>query len=154
MRHLFWLAILAGGVALAQDRPELNGVWQLDPAHSALSEMRVKSGTLSIKQDDDSIKIADTAVEDNGKERKSEYECNTNGKECAVKLNGQAVKLSAYYNGAILVTIEQRRGPDVIKTRWKTSEDGNTLTLEIANLARPGSKPETAIYTKQVTASK
>jgi hypothetical protein len=30
----------------------------------------------------------------------------------------------------------------------KTSEDGNTLTIEIANLARPGQKPDSLVYTK------
>jgi hypothetical protein len=155
MRNLLLLSTLLMTGAWAQDRPELNGVWQLDPAHCAFSEIRLKSQTLSFKQEDESIKVEDTATEESGKERKAEFECNTNGRECNVKLNGQAAKLSAYYNGAVLVVIEQRRGNDTtIRKRLKTSEDGKTLTIEVANLGRPGLKPDSLVYTKQASAAK
>ena len=151
MRKLLLLSSLVIGGVCAQDRPALNGVWQLDAAHSAFSEIKLKSQTLSIKQEDESIKIEDTATEETGKERKIEYECNTNGKECSLKVNGQALKVSAYYNGDALIVIEQRKGGDsTIRKRLKTSEDGVTLTIEVANLGRAGQKPDTLIYKKQV----
>ena len=58
MSKLLLLASLAVGGVWAQDRPALNGVWQLDAAHSAFSELKLKSQTLSIIQEDESIKIA------------------------------------------------------------------------------------------------
>jgi hypothetical protein len=150
MRKLLLLAPLVLGGIWAQDRPALNGIWQLDAAHSAFSELKLKSQTLSIKQEDESIKIEDTATEENGKERKAEYECNTNGKECSVKVNGQSVKVSAYYNADVLVVIEQRKaGDSTVRKRFKTSEDGSSMTIEISNLARPGQKPESLVYKKQ-----
>jgi hypothetical protein len=149
MRKLILVGLLALSSLWSQDRPELNGVWRLDTAHSTFSETRLKSQTLTIKQEDESIKIDDTATEESGKDRKLEYECNTNGKECSLKVNGQPLKVSAYYNGAVLVLIEQRKGNDLTtRKRMKTSEDGNTLTIEIANLARPGQKPDSLVYTK------
>ncbi len=148
MRKLLLLSSLVLSAAWPQDRPELNGVWRLDAAHSTFSETRLKAQTLSIKQEDESIKVEETATEESGKERKLEYECNTNGKECTLKLNGQAVKISAYYNGAVLVMIEQRKGSDYRK-RLKTSEDGKTLTIEIGNLGKPGQKPDSMVYAKQ-----
>jgi hypothetical protein len=155
MRKLLLLSFLAGFGAWAQDRPSLNGVWQLDTTHSAFSEARLKSQTLSIRQEDESIKVEETAMEENGKERKADYECNTNGKECAVKLNGQSFKISAYYNGDVLVVIEQRKGNDAAtRKRIKTSEDGNTLTIEVSNLGKPGQKAETLVYAKQAVAAK
>ena len=155
MRKLLLLWVLVVSGAWSQDRPALNGVWRLDPAHSAFSENRLKSQTLSIRQEDESIKFEETATEENGKDRKADYECNTNGKECALKVNGQAVKVSAYYNGDVLVVIEQRKGNDAAtRKRMKTSEDGNTLTVEIANLGRPGQKPDTLVYARQVSAAK
>jgi hypothetical protein len=147
MRKLILLASLVVSAAWPQDRPELNGVWRLDPAHSNFSEAKLKSQTLSIKQDDDSIKVEETATEENGKERKHEYECNTNGKECSLKVNGQPLKLSAYYNGAVLVMWEQRNGSE-FKRRIKTSDDGKTLTIETANLGKPGRKSESLVYEK------
>ena len=149
MRKLLLLCTLTLSAAWAQDRPELNGTWHLDPARSAFSDMKLKAQTITIHQEDESIKIADAATEDNGKERKLEYECNTNGKECALKLNGQPFKISAYYNGAVLVLIEQRKSSDAtMRKRLRTSEDGKTLTIEIANLARPGQKPDSLVYAK------
>ena len=130
----------------------MNGVWQLDAAHSAFSELKLKSQTLSIKQEDESIKIEETAAEENGKERKLEYECNTNGKECSLKVNGQAFKISAYYNADVLVVIEQRKTNDATtRKRFKTSEDGASMTIEVSNLARPGQKPDSLVYKKQRT---
>jgi hypothetical protein len=150
MRKLLLLTSLAIGGLWAQDRPALNGAWQLDVAHSTFSEIKLKSQTLTIKQDDEAIKIGETATEENGKERKLEYECNTNGKECNVKVNGQALKVSAYYNADVLVLIEQRKSNDVtIRKRLKTSEDGATMTIEVANLARPGQKADSLVYKKQ-----
>ena len=155
MRKLLLLASLVLSGAWAQDRPELNGVWRLDPSHSTFSEIRLKAQTLSIRQEDESIKFEESTTEESGKEKKLEYECNTNGRECTLKLNGQAAKLSAYYNGAVLVLMEQRRGNDsTTRKRLKTSEDGNTLTIEIANLGRPGQKPDSLVYAKQVSAAK
>ncbi len=149
MRKLLLLCALAISAVWAQDRPELNGVWRLDPARSAFSDVKLKAQTLSIHQEDESIKIAEAATEESGKERKLEFECNTNGKECSLKLNGQPVKVSAYYNGAVLVLIEQHKGNDsAMRKRLKTSEDGKTLTIEIANLARPGQKPDSLVYAK------
>jgi hypothetical protein len=149
MSKLLLLASLVVSGAWAQDRPALNGVWQLDAAHSAFSELKLKSQTLSIKQEDESIKIEETATEESGKERKAEYECNTNGKECSLKVNGQAVKVSAYYNADVLVVIEQRKTNDVtIRKRFKTSEDGASMTIEVTNLARPSLK-DTLAYKKQ-----
>jgi hypothetical protein len=148
MRNLLLLCSLAVCLASAQDRPDLNGVWRLDPAHSTFSDLKLKSQTLTIHQDDENIKIEDTAAEDNGKERKLDYECNTNGKECTLKVNGQPFKVSAYYNGAVLILIEQRKvGDTTTRKRLKTSEDGKTLTIEIANLAKPGQKPDSLVYT-------
>src|SRR3954447_12468082 len=111
MRKLLLLSTLALGAVFAQDRPSLNGVWQMDAAHSASSDTKFKSHSLSIKQEDESIKIEESA-EENGKEKKFEYECNTNGKECSLKVNGQPLKYSAYYNGDVLVVIEQRKASD------------------------------------------
>ena len=72
-----------------------------------------------------------------------------------MKLNGQAAKVSAYYNGDVLVVIEQRKSNDsTTRKRMKTSEDGNTLTIEIANLGKPGQKPDSLVYAKQVAAAK
>jgi len=149
MRKLLVICSIASCGLWAQDRPDLNGLWKLDTAQSVFSEVRAKTQTLSIRQEDESIRVEEATTEDNGKERKLDYECNTNGKECALKVNGQPLTVSAYYNGSVLVLIERRKGNDATtRKRLKTSEDGKTMTIEIANLGRPGQKPDSLVYTK------
>jgi hypothetical protein len=143
------LSPLALGLAWAQDRPALNGIWQVDAARTASSDAKFKSLALSIKQDDDNIKIEESA-EENGKEKKFEYECNTNGKECGLKVNGQPVKFSAYYNADSLILIEQGKSNDsTLRKRMKTSEDGASLTIVVEHIGRPGQKADTVVYKKQ-----
>jgi len=149
MWKLVLLTSLAFGYAWAQDRPALNGVWQMDAARSASSDPKFKSLSLSIKQEDETIKIEE-AAEENGKEKKLEHECNTNGKECSSKVNGQTLKFSAYYNADALIVIETGKSADsTVRKRMKTSEDGATLTVVIEHIGRPGQKSDSIVYKKQ-----
>jgi hypothetical protein len=102
--------LLAAGAACAADRPDLNGTWQFDASHNDVTDVRLKSERLSIAQKVNSIEISDAATESNGKERKSDIECNVEGQECNIKDNGQPTKVTFYYNGPILVVTEMRHG--------------------------------------------
>jgi len=151
MRKWFCLSALAwGAFAAAAGRHELNGTWQLDRSHSEVSDEKLKSETLEIQQMEDSVQIADAITATDGKERKSDIQCNTLGKEC--KLKGEQV--SIWYNGSMLVMMETRRGGVlVVKKRLKASGDGQTLTMEVTSIA-PQGKSESFTFTKQpVTAA-
>ena len=41
-----------------------------------------------------------------------------------------------------------------MRKRFKTSEDGNSITIEVTNLARPGQKPDSLVYTKRQPTSR
>ena len=54
-----------------------------------------------------------------------------------------------YYNGPVLVILEQWHGNDYVdKTRIKTSDDGKTMTMEVSHIAPPR-KTENLTFVKQ-----
>jgi hypothetical protein len=134
--------------AWAADRPDVNGKWVLDATHSESG--KVKSETLSINQKDDAVQISDEMTETNGKAVKVDVSCNTEGQECKVKENGQSTQVSFWYNGPVLVMMEQRHGNDfVTQKKLKPSDDGKSLSMQVVYIAPPGHKPETYTFTKQ-----
>ncbi|HWC98200.1 MAG TPA: hypothetical protein VG456_15675 [Candidatus Sulfopaludibacter sp.] len=148
MRKFAFLSAIVVLTALAADRPDLSGKWVLDAAHSDAS--RVKTETLSIDQKTDAVQISEDTTESNGKEVKVDIACNTDGQGCKVKENGLATQVSFWYNGPILVMMEQRHGNDfVTQKKMKPSEDGKSLSMEVVYIAPPGHKPETYKFVKQ-----
>ena len=147
-----WKCLMVAAAALtcaAADRPSLSGAWQLDSAHSQLADAKLKDQKWLIKQDDDTVGISETLVE-NGKEKKFDIQCGTEGQNCQIKEAGQATKVSMYYNGDALVLLEQWHGTDyVTKKRIKASDDGKTLTVEVMHIAPPGRKDEVWKFVKQ-----
>lgn len=149
MRKLAFLGILTFGI-WAADRPDISGTWVLDLSHSPTVGGKLKAETLSINQKPDAVQITDAATESNGKEMKVDVACNTEGQQCSVKENGQATQVSFYYNGPMLVMLEQRHGNDyVVKKRLKPSDDGKSLNMEVIYIAPPGHKTETLTFNKQ-----
>lgn len=148
MRKAAFFAVLLS-TAWAADRPDLNGSWALDLAHSP-NAAKLKSTILSITQKQDEVQISEATTESNGKETKVDVACNTDGQECKVKKNGQATQVSFWYNGPLLIMMEQRHGNDfVTQKKLKPSEDGKTLSMEVVYIAPPGHKSETYTFNKQ-----
>ncbi len=121
-------ALIFGGLALAfaADRPNLNGSWQ----SSAAGE------TLEIQQTDDTIHIKET-----GHDKPVEYNCTTTGKSCKMK-DGE---ISLWYNGGMLVMMEQSHGNSrVVKRRWTVAPDGKTLNEEVIHISPAGNTEKIA----------
>jgi hypothetical protein len=131
------------GTAVAADRADLSGAWQLDAAHS--QDGKLKAGTLSITQKEGSIQITQALTDPDGRQTKAEIACNTMGKQCKVS----DAQMSLYYNGPRLIIIETRHGGDnVVKKRLEPSDDGKSLTLEVLHIA-PTAAAEHYTFTRQ-----
>lgn len=130
---------LLAGVALAGDdaaREKLTGQWQqTDGAEHTM---------LTLKDAGDSIHM-----NSNEPQTAEDFECNTVGKECEVKVAGHKAKVSMWFNGAMLVELETT-GSEVVKRRFKVSGDGDTLEIETVGIS-PAGKNETAHF-KRVAA--
>ncbi|HTX35822.1 MAG TPA: hypothetical protein VME43_12410 [Bryobacteraceae bacterium] len=143
MYRLIGLFALGLCVAMAAGRPELNGTWQLD-SNGIPTESKLKSETLVIHQNEDSVEISENRTAKNGKEIKDDIQCNTMGQECKVK----NLQVSLWYNGAMLVLVETHNDL-VTKTRFTPSEDGKTLHLEVIHMGSGPQKTENLTFTKQ-----
>ena len=124
-------------------KPSLTGTWQLDAAKSDLRNSKMASATWVIDEGDNSIHI--TATE-SGKNKKTEMQCTTDGKECQV--TGDKSKASFWYNGPILVEM-QTKGDTVTRFRLKASEDGKTLTVELTHIVPQIDKSDVMVFQKQ-----
>ena len=139
------IGLLALGLcaAMAAGRPELNGVWQLDSG-SLTPETKLKSETLVIHQNEDSVQISENRTAKNGKESKDDIQCNTMGQQCKVK----NLEVSLWYNGPMLVLVETHNDL-VTKTRFTPSEDGKTLHLEVIHMVSGNERTEKLTFTRQ-----
>lgn len=137
MRSFLFVMALSAAVALASDRPEIGGTWQLSSPHDA----KLKFETLLIQPSSDAIKI----TESGGKEKPVDFACGLDAQECKLK---EGV-VSFWYDGPALVMMESHHNHDqVTKTRLLPAEDGKTLSLEVTRVAPAGSSA-TYTFTKQ-----
>lgn len=124
-----------------EDRPSLKGTWQLDTSKSDVHLNKVSSATWVIDESDNSIHITET---ENGKSKKTEMQCTTDGKEC--KFPGDR-RASFWYNGSTLVEMETKN-EHVTRFRMKVSNDGKTLTVEIMQIVPQNDKIDTLVFQK------
>jgi hypothetical protein len=131
---------LAMSVAPAQDtddRPNVAGKWQVDPSRSDGSS----DVTLSIEVKDDSLHY----VQQTHNGEIAEFNCTTDGKECAMTDAGHKAKVSAWYNGPSLVVMETK-GSIVLKR--KLTITGTTLQMEVIPIV-PQGKTDKVVFAKQ-----
>jgi hypothetical protein len=129
-------------VAQDQERPSFNGTWQFDASKSELRSSKISSATWVMEEGDNSIHITQT---ENGKPKKTELQCTTDGKEC--KFPGDR-RDSFWFNGSMLVDMETKN-TNVIRYRMKISDDGKTLTVEVTPIVPQSDKIDTMVFLKQ-----
>ncbi len=127
------MLLLVAGSAPADevaDRAKLLGSWQSPAGHDGDSIW-----TLEAKGE--AIRLSETRQG----ETLLEFECVAAGKECEAKESGRKAKVSLWFNGPKLVVMETR-GSDVIERRFLVAGAGDTLHIEVLQVAPPG-KTET-----------
>ena len=123
------LVLIFTAMAVADDqadRQKLNGTWQA---------VESSQGSWTLNGTGDAIHVVNAnqgqAVED--------FNCNTSGKECAVKHAGHSSKVSMWFNGSKLVELETS-GNSTIKRRFNVTGSGDTMDVEIVDVTA-GSAP-------------
>ena len=139
---IFTLSACSALVLLAQDRPSFSGTWQLDPSKSELHTGKISSATWVIAEGDNSIHISES---ENGKSKKTELQCTTDGKICKFPGDRQD---SFWFNGPMLVDMETK-SEHVTQFRIKISEDGKMLTVEVKPIVPQSDKIDTMVFQKQ-----
>src|ERR1700733_9842386 len=132
--------LLAGSALVADDtaRAKLVGKWQQSEGNGG------PGSTWTLENMGDSIHV----INSNPTKTIEEFDCNTLGKECAVKNAGHKSKVSLWFNGAALIELETT-GNQVVKRRFTVTGNGDTMDLETIPIV-PGGQPDT-IHFKRTT---
>lgn len=115
------------------DRNKLAGTWNADGGGgTAWTVHGTKAGGVHLTYTRGAEKLAD-------------FECNTEGKECSVRMEGKPVKVSLYFNGPRLVMLETR-GDTVVKWRFGVVSDAaGEMEVETMPIT-PAGKTETVRF--------
>jgi len=132
--------MLLVSTAFADDeanRAKLMGKWQQSDGNEEAKSMWALSEVTA-----DSIHV----INSSGAQTVAEFECNTIGRECAVKDAGRKSKVSMWFNGPKLVELETK-GAQVVKRRFSITGDGDAMELETIPIA-PAGKVETSHFNR------
>jgi len=133
----------------AQKRPDLNGVWRLEPAQCEFHSRVPSQFTWQIEQSDNAIHLIQRLA--NKSSVDEEVRCGTDGKDCKIKEEGHPAVISFYYNGPVLVELESQGSnrETITKKRISVSPDGSQLTVELIHVLPAGRPSEKLVLSKQ-----
>ncbi|MCC7498055.1 MAG: hypothetical protein IT160_10795 [Bryobacterales bacterium] len=123
--------VLVAGSAVAgdfTDRAKLSGNWKVADSNDKSPEVWIIE-----EHANDAIHFSHS---DNDRVL-AEFECNTMGKECQVKVEGKQAAVSMWFNGAALVQMETRKS-NVVKRTFSITGDGDSLNVEATPIVPPG----------------
>lgn len=86
-----------------QQRPDLNGIWRLEPAQCVLHSRIPSELTWQIEQSNNDIRLIQRFGDCKNAD---DLRCATDGKDCKIKDEGHSAVISFYYNGPVLVEVE------------------------------------------------
>ena len=140
------VGFLMSSTLWAEGHPDFSGNWQLDAEKSELHSRGATPATWQIEQNEGTVHLVERA----GDKAISDIRCSTDGKDYKIKDDGHAAHVSLYYNGPMLVEVETlgQNGDSVIKKRFRMSDDGSVLTVEVMHLAPAGKPSEKLVLTK------
>lgn len=127
---IVWLLPLATTWGQQPAQPNFSGTWRQQSDHAV---------RLVVEQKDDSVHITELK----GTETIADYTCNTLGKECNVKYQGHAAKVSFWFNGSKLVELETR-GSAVTKRRFELANGDKTINVELSSIVPEGKSEKLA----------
>jgi hypothetical protein len=86
-----------------------------------------------------------------GSQTVADFECNTSGKDCPIKMDGKKTTVTVYFNGSQLVLMETR-GSDVVKMRFGVLAASGEMQVETIPITA-SVKPETQRLKRVATES-
>ncbi len=129
------ICMTIAGIAAAQTppAPSLSGTWVLTKdttVRLVVEQMAEKIHVKELKGDD----------------VRTEYTCNFDGKDCAIKEEGHAARVALWFNGPKLVEL-RTHGNEVTRRRFTLATDGKSLEVELSPMSSPG-KTEILAYSR------
>jgi len=134
------VALWFGATAFADDAARrFDGSWTGDANGSPVTWVFENKG--------DALKVDQMK----GGERLAEFECNTMGRECALKETGKKATVSMWFNGSKLVQLETK-GSEIVRRRFEVNAKGDAMDVEITPISQ-GGKAETLHLTRAQVAA-
>ena len=133
-RQIVFPLIVACGLTSGQNKPNLNGVWKMDPARSDFGAGPVSESRLD-KIDINGVNLKDTITQklQHGAESTYDMIYTIDGKECLNHMGGDnEIKTKLTWDGNDLVgdSVGSYEGNDfTAKDRWVLSDGGKTMTV-------------------------
>jgi hypothetical protein len=132
------LVLLSGVGALGSDqsdRGKLLGSWELENA-----PLDSLSAYWTFSEQGDSIRV----TQQEGTSKVANFECNTDGASCDIKVSGKRAMVSLWFNGPKLVELETK-GSEVVKRRFAIISQGglagDVMQMELIQIV-PSEKTE------------
>lgn len=138
--------LLFAGAGFADDmanRAKLSGSWKASASQAKSAEIWVLD-----EQPNDAIHIRHADSE----RTLTEFDCNTMGKECKVRVAGKPASVSMWFDGATLVQMETR-GSNVTRRKFQVTGGGDSLSIEATPLV-PAGKPQVTGFERSEAAAK
>ena len=124
--------MVASGLAHGQTKPNLNGVWKMDPARSDFGAGPVSESRLD-KISLDGVNLKDTITQKLRRGPESTYDMiyTIDGRESTNHVRANLVKSTAHWDGDELVIDSQvfALRQAAIQDRWSVSADGKIIVL-------------------------
>jgi len=143
--------IVACVLANGQTKPNLNGVWKMDPARSDFGSGPVSESRLD-RIAIDGVNLKDTITQKLRRGGESTYDMiyTIDGKECTNHVRGNLVKATAHWEGEELVIDSKvfALRNAAIQDRWSLSADGKTITLR-RHMTGAVTAEQTVIFDRQ-----
>lgn len=145
------LAIMMACGLAGQTKPNLTGVWKMDPARSDFSSGPVTESRLD-RITLDGANLKDTITQKLRHRAESTYDMiyTIDGQECTNHVNGNVVKARLRWEGDQLVIdskVYALRNAQ-IEDRWALSADGKTITLK-RHMTGAVTADQTVIFDRQ-----
>jgi hypothetical protein len=136
------LAVLAGS-AMAVDRHELNGTWQLTASRSELNgEPAIQTGTVTIQDREGNIYVQRNFNFD-AANHSSSTSFSTDARE-KTSIKEPGFRSKAKWDGDVLKVATTQDGVKIVERYHLNTDGGMTLQIE-----RTGHQPETLYFTRQ-----
>jgi hypothetical protein len=143
--------IVTCALAHGQTKPDLNGVWKMDPARSDFGAGPVSESRLD-RIGIDGVNLKDTITQKLRRSAESTYDMlyTIDGKECTNHVGRNLVKSTARWEGHELAIDSQvfALRQAAIQDRWSVSADGRTITLR-RHMTGAVSADQTLVFDRQ-----
>ncbi|GAA4451756.1 hypothetical protein GCM10023189_14070 [Nibrella saemangeumensis] len=140
--------VVCSSLALAQDKPSVNGTWKLNQAKSKFTGGGPDNITIVLNQQGQALTEQLTVGTPNGDE-KMDMKYTLDGQESTNSMGPNQIKSTANWNGNDLVINWSMGDAGYFNRKINVSEDGKVMTIVVSRKMQGPEETETVVLDKQ-----